>query len=147
MHKKNSMGSEVIEGFACKPKDLDKNKPVMFCAIQIFVCDGHRCQSEKSLNLADKIRDIIKELGYNKGKNRVKVTRTHCNGACRFKKFAYVYKNAKSDNFDPQQSYSAWKKVHEWTENQWKELIVSLLNGKEPESLKDFRVQDKIYED
>ena len=147
MHKKNSMGSETVEGFTCKPKDLDKNKPIMFSAIQIFICDGHRCQSDESINLADKVREIIKELGYDKGKNRAKVRRTHCNGACRFKKFAYVYKNANSDNFNVQQSYSAWKKVHKWSDDQWKELIVSLLNGQEPESLKDFRVLDKIYED
>ncbi|OGI18685.1 MAG: hypothetical protein A2255_02350 [Candidatus Melainabacteria bacterium RIFOXYA2_FULL_32_9] len=148
MTKKNSMGSDVVEGFACKPKELDKNKPIMFSAVQIFICDGHRCQDEEtSDNLADKIRDIIKELGYDKGENRVKVTRTYCNGACRFRKFAYAYKNANTANFTPEQSFSAWKRVHEWTDDQWKELIISLVEGKEPESLKNFRVEDKIYDE
>jgi len=148
MCKKNSMGSDVIEGFACKPKELDKNKPIMYSAVQIFICDGNRCQDNtSSKELSDKVREIIKELNYDKGENRVKVTGTHCNGACRFRKFAYTYTNPKANNFNPDLAYTAWKKVHEWNDNQWKELIISLIEGKEPESLKDFRVEDKIYEE
>jgi len=147
MKKINSMGSEVAEGFKCKPEIFDKNKPVMFSAVQIFVCDGKRCKESQPENLAEKVRNIVRELGFDKGENRVKITRTHCNGACRFKNFAYVYKNVKSENFNPDTAYSAWKRVHEWTDEQWKELILSLITGKIPDSLSDFRVEDKIYEE
>lgn len=145
MAKKNSMGSEVVEGFECKPKVLDKDKPVMFCAVHIFICDGERCNDPQSLQLAEKIRNIIEELGYDRGENRIKVTRTHCNGACRFKKFAYVYKNPEIRKFKPSNIYSAWKKVHEWTDNQWKEFIEYLINDEETLSFADYKVTDKVY--
>jgi len=147
MKKINSMGSEVAEGFKCKPEIFDKNKPVMFSAVQIFVCDGKRCKEGQTENLAEKVRNIVRELGFDKGTNRVKITRTHCNGACRFKNFAYAYKNVQTENFNPDTAYSAWKKVHEWTEEQWEVLILSLVMGNNPNSLSDFKVEDKVYED
>src|SRR3989339_1431947 len=140
MSKKNSMGSDVVEGFACKPKVLDEDKPIMFSAIQLFICDGHRCKVVQESDLAEKVRQLIRVLGFESGKDRVKVTRTQCNGACRFKNFAYVYRNAKAKNFTQDNSFSAWKWVDQWSDDQWKEFILSMAEGKEPESLLKFKV-------
>lgn len=147
MSKKNPMGSDVIEGFSCKPKILDKNKPVMFSAAQIFICDGERCKNMTSENLSDKVRNIIKTMGYDRGENRVKVTRTYCNGTCRFKKFVYTYSNGNFPSFNPETSYTAWKQVHKWTDEQWKELIISLVEGKNPVNLSEYKVENKIYDE
>ncbi|MCK7484384.1 MAG: cobalt-precorrin-5B (C(1))-methyltransferase [Bacillus subtilis] len=116
----------------------------MYCAIQIFVCDGERCKQTREENLADKVRDLVKELGLDRGERRVKVTRTLCNGACRYKNFVCVYKNAKSDNFSPDNCIEHWRKTHEWTEDQWKELILSIVNGSIPEKLLNYKVEEKF---
>lgn len=147
MTKENSMGSEVVNGFKCKPKHFDKDKPVMFFAIQLFICSGERCSQGQTNHLADKIRELILELGLNKGKNRVKVTRTLCNGACRFKNYAYLYQNPQADNFHKETAYSAWKEVDTWNTKQWTELLLSTLAGKTPDSLIQFKVESKIYEE
>lgn len=146
MNNKNTMGSEVKNGYICKPKQLDDNKPIMFSALQIYICAGERCNQVMSgNNLAERLRKIIKDLGYNTGKDRIKVTRTFCNGACRFKVFAHVYRNPILPNATPQNSYYAWKKVHELTDDQWTMLITSLLEGCYPESLEEYLVESKIY--
>lgn len=142
MSKKNSMGSEVVEGFACKPKNLDINKPLMYSAAQIFICEGHRCGD---IGLTDKVRALIKKSGYDRGENRVKVTKTSCHGACRFRNFACAYRNGKAANFTPENSFSAWKKVDEWSDEQWQEFINHLAEGIVPQSIMDFKVEDKIY--
>ena len=125
----------------------EKNKPIMFSASQIFVCDGKRCNEVQTENVAGKVRSLAQSLGYDKGKNRVKITRTFCNGACRFKSFAYVYQNTKAENFTIEQAYSAWKKVEEWTDDQWKELIISVVKGQNPSALNAYRVEEAVYEE
>lgn len=147
MDNTNSMGSQVVEGFKCKPKDFEKDKPVMFSAIQVFVCSGERCREGRPDTLADKVREIISSMGLDKGENRVKVTRTFCNGACRFRNYAYVYKNIHAANFTPKTAYSAWKQVETWTDDQWQELILSIKDGKEPHALSDFRVESQVYDE
>ena len=145
MAEKNTMGSLVVDGFKCKPQMLDENKPIMFAAIQIFLCEGERCKDSASHNLADKLRELIKELGFNRGKKRVKITRTFCNGACRYSQFAYTYKNAKAPGFTRRNSFTAWKKVHEWTDSQWKELIISLVEDKDTPTIHHYRVEQQTY--
>lgn len=39
----NTMGSEIAEGYICKPVKLDPTKPIMHFKTQIFICDGERC--------------------------------------------------------------------------------------------------------
>lgn len=145
MSKKNTMGSDVVEGFECKPKNADPNKPIMFSAAQIFICDGERCKNCNSDDLTKKIRDIIKEMGYQNGDDRIKVTRTGCNGACRFRTFAYVYQNGNARTYNRKTCFSAWKNVHRWTDVQWKELISSIVEGRNSELLSEFVVEDKVY--
>lgn len=146
MSRKNPMGSEVVEGFACKPEAVDPDKPIMFAAAQVFVCDGERCSGCHPDDAAAKVRDIVKDMGLHKGPDRIKVTRTGCNGACRYRAFAFAYRNAKAANFSPETSFTAWRNVHQWTPEQWRELVASLVQGRKPESLRDHAVEDKIYD-
>ncbi len=145
MSKINSMGSEVVEGFRCKPRELDRNKPIMFSAIHLFVCEGKRCHKAASEELADRLRRLIKELGLDRGKNRIKVTRTYCNGACRFGQFAYTYKNIEAESFVPHNAFTAWKRVHTWSDTQWLELFSSLLHNTDTPSINAYRVEQQIF--
>jgi cobalt-precorrin 5A hydrolase len=140
------MGSDVVEGFACKPEALDRDKPIMFAAAQIFICDGERCGDCHCEDVAAKVRETIREMGLHKGPCRIKVTRTGCNGACRYGAFAFAYQNANANSFHRVSSFSAWKNVHLWTSVQWRALITSLVEGRRPESLREFAVEDKIYD-
>lgn len=147
MCEKNNMGSEIIKGFKCKPVDFDKDKPVMYCAIQIFICDDERCKLTRSVDIAKKIRKIVKSLGFDKGNKRIKVTRTFCNGACRFRNFAYIYKNPNNENYSPELAYTAWKNIQEWSDKQWEEMILGLMQNQIPEELKDYTVQQKVFDE
>lgn len=146
MTKTNSMGSEVVEGFKCKPQKLDQNKPIMFSAIQLFLCEGERCKNQGSAGLADRLRELVKELGFDKGESRIKITRTYCNGACRFGQFAYSYKNIKAKSFVEHNAFTAWKRVHEWTDAQWKELLISLVKNQSTPSILNFKVEQQLFD-
>ena len=127
----NNMGSEVAEGFICKPKKLDPNKPIMYFKTQLFICDGERCsKTQKGNDLAGKLRDIIKELDLHKGKNRIKISRTNCFGACRFRQVAVTFENTKvNGNLDKN---NIWlKNIHKYDESKWKELFLALSTNKE----------------
>lgn len=145
MSGKNPMGSDVVKGFVCKPETSDPEKPILFAAAQIFVCDGERCKSCHSSDLAGKLRGLVRAQGCHNGDDRIKVTRTGCSGACRYRAFAFAYQNGNARNYSRATSFSAWKRVHEWNDDQWKELILSLRDGRTPESLREFRVEDKVY--
>lgn len=139
------MGAEVAAGFACKPETIDPDKPILFAAAQIFICDDARCKSCHPGDLAGKVRELVKEMGCHNGDDRIKVTRTGCHGACRYRVFACVYQNGTARSYSRATSFSAWKRVHEWSDDQWKELFSSLRDGRTPESLRGFRVEDKVY--
>jgi cobalt-precorrin 5A hydrolase len=145
MSRKNPMGSDVVEGFACKPETIDPDRPILFAAAHIFICDGERCRSCYPFDVTGKLRELIKKMDHHKGDDRIKVTRTGCNGACRYRAFAYAYQNGNARSYTIATCFSAWKNVHGWTTDQWKELISSLLEGRTPESLREFAVEDKVY--
>lgn len=124
--KRNTMGSEVVDGYECKPKVLEPNKPIMFFKTQIFICDGERCsKANKVDNLAGKLRDILKELKLNKGKNRIKISRTNCFGACRFRQVAVIFENTKG-NGDIENNNIWLKNIHKFDENRWRKLFIDL---------------------
>lgn len=124
--KYNTMGSEVAEGYICKPKKVDPNKPIMFFKTQIFICDGERCsKANKVEDLAGKLRDLLKELELHRGANRIKISRTNCFGACRFRQVAVVFENTKvNGNLS---NNNIWlKNIHKYDENRWRELFIDL---------------------
>ncbi len=126
MGHKNTMGSEVVEGFKCKPRHLDPNKPMMHYKTQIFICDSPRCTGVSKENLADELREITKEMGLNRGKNRIKITRSRCFGACRHKQVAQITENTKRNGYLP--NNAIWLKgVHRYDRQKWQKLF-DLLN-------------------
>ena len=131
----NTMGSEVAEGFTCKPKKLDPDKPIMFFKTQIFICDGERCsKAQKDGDLAGKLRDILKELKLHKGENRIKISRTNCFGACRFRQVAVTFENTKANG--NLENNNIWlKNIHKFDDTKWKELFLDLSTNKSLDDL------------
>ena len=131
----NLMGSEVVEGFACKPKKLDPNKPIMHFKTQIFLCHDERCsKAHKSEHLADDLRTLLKEMNLAKGENRIKISRTGCFGACRFRSVANLYENTRVNGHV--QNNNLWlKNVHQFSPERWGELFLALASNKNIDDL------------
>lgn len=128
--KLNTMGSEVVEGFTCKPKKLDPNKPIMFFKTQVFICDGERCaKANKNENLALYLRELIKDMDLHNGAKRIKITRANCFGACRFRQVGVVFENTKVDTNSP--NNNIWlRNIHQYDEKKWKEFFTDLSKNK-----------------
>lgn len=142
--KINLMGSEVVNGYACKPKKLDPNKPIMHYKSHIFICNGDRCAKAFKEDKAKELREILKEMGLHKGKNRIKVTRSGCYGACRFRGVVNIYENTASNGFLP--NNNIWlKHTHNYSKDKWKRLFEYLSNNV-PLVDSDFEIiEQKIY--
>jgi len=136
MPKINIMGSEVVEGYECKPKKLDPNKPIMFYKALVYICSDARCTKKGSKDKAKELREIVKEMGLEKGKNRIKVSRSLCQGACRFAQVAQINSDSPNDKL--------WlKKTHEFSKQDWIELFKALVDDKE---YSKNRIDMKVYE-
>jgi len=131
----NIMGSEVVEGFACKPKKFDANKPIMHFKTQIFLCHDERCsKAHKSEHLAADLRDVLKEMNLAKGENRIKISRTGCFGACRFRSVSNIYENTRVNGHA--NNNNLWlKNVHQYSKDKWKELFTALAQNKDIDNL------------
>ena len=126
----NLMGSEVVDGFACKPKKLDPNKPIMHFKTHIFVCDDERCSgANKNEDFADDLRTILKEIDLHRGPNRIKISRTNCFGACRFRAVANIYENTRANGFEANNNIFL-KNTHKYDKQKWIELFESLSQNK-----------------
>lgn len=134
----NLMGSEVVDGFACKPKKLDPNKPIMHFKTHIFVCDDERCsKSHKSEHFADDLRTLLKEINLHKGAKRIKISRTNCFGACRFRGVANICENTRVNGYELNNNIFL-KNVHKYDKQKWIELFESLSQNKNIDDL-DFK--------
>lgn len=122
----NTMGSVVAEGFTCKPKEFDANKPIMHFKTQLFICDDERCgKAHKSEDKSAELRELIKDLKLAKGENRIKVVRTGCFGACRFRSVANIYENTIVNG--NMQNNAIWlKNVHKYSNEKWEDLFTKL---------------------
>ncbi len=119
------MGSEVADGFVCKPINKDPNTPIMHYKTHIMVCVGERCNEAYKEPIAERLRDIIKDMGLEKGENRVKITKTHCFGACRYRSVGLVYEKEGGAN------NCIWlKHIHKYDDAKWREIFESLRDGK-----------------
>lgn len=92
--KINAMGSEVVDGFACKPKVKDPDKPMMFYRYHILICDGDECDCNAKKALSDKLRDLAKELKMDKGQIESKSQRQNVLGLADTKGSDYSMKTA-----------------------------------------------------
>jgi hypothetical protein len=126
--KINEMGNEVVEGFACKPVDYDATRPIMHYQSLLLVCDDERCHKAQRKDKSVELREILKSMGLNKGENRIKVTRTSCNGACRFRAVAQVTTNTRANG--EVKNNGLWlKQTHKYSDDEWKNIFKILSNG------------------
>ncbi|WP_041671850.1 (2Fe-2S) ferredoxin domain-containing protein [Sulfurospirillum barnesii] len=122
----NTMGSEVVEGFTCKPTKLDPNKPIMFFKSHLFICNAQRCQTASAgENLVETLRQLLQELGLHQGENRIKISKTECFGACRFRHVAVLYQNS-FHTHNPCNNTLWLKNIHRYSLEQWKALFLAL---------------------
>lgn len=122
----NMMGSEVEEGYICKPKQKDPYKPIMHYKSHLFLCDDERCSGAHKEPVTDKLRDLLKTIELAKGENRIKITRTGCFGACRFRAVGLIYENG-SEGLT---NNMVWlRNVHQYNEAKWKDLFTCLSEG------------------
>ena len=142
MAHKNIMGSEVAQGFVCKPVKLDPKKPIMHFKTQIFLCDDERCGSVGEKNLAKKLRDLTKEMGIDRGENRIKISRNFCQGACRYRKVAQIVENT-NQNGEVKNNNIFLPHTHKYSIEKWKELFLTLKNNNSLENFK--QIEMKIF--
>ncbi len=126
--KINDMGNEVVAGFECKPVDFDATRPIMHYQSLLLVCDDERCHKAYNEDKSIGLRNILKDMGLNRGENRIKVTRTSCNGACRFRAVTQVITNTRANG--KLQNNALWlKNTHKYSENEWRDIFKILSNG------------------
>ena len=125
----NEMGSEVVAGYSCKPKDYDPNRPIMHYKTLLLLCDDERCSKAAKGDKATHLREILKEMGLNKGKNRIKISRTGCYGACRFRQVCQITENTQANG--NAKNNALWlRHTHNFTDKEWRELFVMLSEDK-----------------
>jgi cobalt-precorrin 5A hydrolase len=142
--KINLMGSQVVEGYECKPKVLDPNKPIMHYKTMIYVCTDERCKAaSKCEDKAKDLREILKEINLQKGANRIKITRNSCQGACRFRQVMQINENTKANGYEP--NNGVWlKNTHKFSYEQYAELFETLASCKPLDKFKQINM--KVYE-
>ena len=145
--KYNEMGNEVVEGYACKPKNFDPNRPIMHYKTLIFLCDDERCAKAQKIDKAVHLRELLKDMGLNKGKNRIKISRTGCFGACRFRGVAHITENTQANG--NAYNNSLWlRHTHTYDDAKWKQIFELLVQDKplkEHLDEKEF-IPMKVYE-
>ena len=131
----NMMGSEVVSGFSCKPIKLVPEKPIMHFKTHIFICTDERCGgAHKNDNIASDLRDILKEIGLAIGETRIKISRTGCFGACRFRSTANIFENTKMNGYEP--NNNVWlRNIHKYSKEKWIELFKALSENKNIDDL------------
>ena len=134
----NMMGSEVVSGFTCKPVKLVPNKPIMHFKTHIFICTDERCGgAHKNENIAADLRDILKEIGLANAETRIKISRTGCFGACRFRSTANIFENTRMNGYEP--NNNIWlRNIHRYSKEKWIELFKALAENKNIDDL-DFQ--------
>ena len=145
--KINEMGQEVVEGFMCKPKDFDANRPIMHFKYQIYICDDERCAKAGKTDKAKELRELLKEMGLNLGKERIKISRTGCFGACRFRQVAQCVANTQA-NGDVTNNALWFRHTHQWNTQKWREVFTALKEDTPLNTLleEDAFIPMKVYE-
>ena len=138
--KVNTMGSEVVEGFECKPKVLDSNKPIMHYKNIIHVCVDKRCATAGSSKKADELRQIVKDMGLDVGENRIKISKSFCYGACRYKQVANIFSNEQENG--QRKHNNIWlKATNEYDRDKWIELFTALKENRYLNKFKQIKMK------
>ena len=138
--KINTMGSEVEEGYACKPKVLDPNKPIMHYKNIVYVCVDKRCAGAGSVKKADELRDVVKDMGLDVGEDRIKISKSYCYGACRYKQVANIFSNEQANG--QRKHNNIWlKATHEYDLEKWRELFKALKENRYLNKFKQIKMK------
>ena len=143
----NEMGSEVVEGFSCKPKDYDASRPIMHYKTIIMICDGERCSKAGKIDKATHLREILKDMGLNKGENRIKISRSGCYGACRFRQVCQINENTRVNG--NVENNGLWlKNTHNLKDEEWRDIFTKLVDNisLEDELGVEYFIPMKVYE-
>jgi len=140
--KINTMGSEVVEGFECKPKVLNPGKPIMHYKNIVYICVDKRCSNKGSSKKADELRELLKKMKLDIGYDRIKVSKSFCYGACRYKQVANIFSNTQNNGLESHNNI--WlKQTDMYDTSKWEDLFLALKNNRE---LNDFeQIKMKIY--
>ncbi|SHO54658.1 cobalamin biosynthesis protein CbiG [Vibrio quintilis] len=123
----NAYGNEVVEGYQCKPRHVDLDRPMLYHTHHILLCEGQRCAKAGSKNLAHDLRGILKELGLATGQQRIKISRAMCVGACRNRATLVVYERSRQ----PSANHGLWLRgVEALSIAQWQAIFVALSENK-----------------
>ena len=100
-----------------------------------FICTDERCGgAHKNDNIASDLRDILKEIGLANGETRIKISRTGCFGACRFRSTANIFENTKMNGYEP--NNNVWlRNIHKYSKEKWIELFKALSENKNIDDL------------
>jgi cobalt-precorrin 5A hydrolase len=145
-NKTNIMGSEVVDGYECKPKVLDPNKPIMHYKTLIYICEDQRCKAaNKDQDKAKQLRQILKQINLETGKNRIKISRSLCQGACRYRQVVQINENTKANGYEA--NNGIWlKHTHKYDIDKWKDLFLALKENKNIEDIKKFdKIEMKVF--
>ena len=101
----------------------------------IFICTDERCGgAHKNDNIASDLRDILKEIGLANAETRIKISRTGCFGACRFRSTANIFENTKMNGYEP--NNNVWlRNIHKYSKEKWIELFKALSENKNIDDL------------
>lgn len=138
--KVNAHGNEVVEGYQCKPKHVDLDRPMLFHRHHILLCEGKRCAKAGSKNLAHDLRVILKEMGLAKGPKRIKISRTMCAGACRNRATLVIYERNQGEGHSV--NNAQWLRgVEEFSDAEWRTLFTTLADNR----LVTETIEDKYF--
>jgi hypothetical protein len=94
-----------------------------------MICDDERCSKAGGGAKAEDLRNILKDMGLNQGKNRIKISRTGCYGACRFRQVCQITENTQVNGNS--KNNALWlKQTHRFSDNQWREIFKMLSEDK-----------------
>jgi len=68
-------------------------------------------------------------MGLNKGANRIKISRTGCYGACRFRQVCQVTENTQA-NGNPKNNAIWLRHTHKFKDEDWRRIFTILSNDK-----------------
>lgn len=124
-HGRHSHGTNAGHSHKKTRAGDDKAKPIRHYAHHLFICEGGRCQDEGAEGLAHYIRQILKSMQLSSGAKRIKVTRSHCVGACRQRVTAAIYARHSQDP-----NHSVWlQSLESLTEAQWRQVLQAIADS------------------
>lgn len=102
------------------------DRPIHHFLYHLIVCEGGRCAGEGQQGLSHHLRTLIKQQGFARGENRIKVTRSHCLGCCRKSVPIVIYQGYSQINIS--ENHAMWlQKVDQLSDLQWHQIFAGLV--------------------